>query len=108
MPSRDYGTNETEQRLARSVGAVPHKNSGRGMVKGDATYRQFTMDIKEGKTFRLTVSNWAKVCTDAIKNRADPLLFLILDKETRLAVVEWDIFEDLVRKADLYDREAEE
>lgn len=104
---REYGTNETEQRIIRSIGGTPHKNSGRGLVKGDGTWHDFTIDVKEGKTFRLTVENWSKICTDAIRNRSVPLLMIVLNGQSRIAMLEWEVLEELVDKAERYDRASE-
>lgn len=96
--SRDYGTNKTEQAIIKSFGGKPHKNSGRGKVnKGDGTYKGFTVDVKETKSsFTMSKSVWAKVCTDSVKNNQDPMLLVVLDGGTRLAVVEFDTLDRLL------------
>jgi len=88
--SRDYGTNKTEQAIIKSFGGKPHKNSGRGKVnKGD--------DVKETKSsFTMSKSVWAKICTDSVKNNQDPMLLVVLDGGTRLAVVEFDTLDRLL------------
>ena len=96
--SRDYGTNKTEQSIIRQAGGQPHKNSGRGQRKGDGTYHNFTVDVKEAKSsFTLNKNTWAKICTDSVKNRGtDPMLLVVLDGQTRLAVIELSVLEELL------------
>ena len=79
------------------MGAKPHKNSGRGAIKGDGNYEGFTVDVKESKeSFTINKSVWAKICTDAVKNRDDPMLLIVLDGGTRLAIIEWEVLEQLI------------
>jgi hypothetical protein len=84
--------------ISRLNGAKATKNSGRGRIqKGDAFYDRFTVDVKEYKnSYSLSRDNWAKICTDAIKNRTDPMLLVVLDGQTRLAVVELSVLEELL------------
>lgn len=96
---RDYGNNKTEQSIIRQMGGTPHKNSGRGKVKkGDGSYENFTVDVKEAKSsFTLNKNVWAKACTDAVKNRGtDPMILVVLDGQTRLAVIELSVLEQLL------------
>lgn len=94
---RDYGTNKTEQSIIRSIGGTPHRNSGRGVRKGDGTYERFTVDVKEAKSsFTLNRTVWAKCCSDAVKNHQDPMLLVVLNGQTRLAVVEMSVLEELL------------
>lgn len=100
---RDYGTNKTEQSIIRQMGGAPHKNSGRGKVKkGDGSYENFTVDVKEAKSsFTLNKDVWAKICTDSLKNRGtDPMLLVVLDGQTRLAVIELAVLEELLEDKD--------
>lgn len=96
--NRDYGTNQSEQRIAKSVGAKSHKNSGRGTVKGDATWHQFVLDIKEApKSFTINKTVWRKICYDAMRHKdKSPALMIIMDGGVRLAVIEWEVLEELV------------
>jgi len=98
MMSRDYGTNKTEQSIIRQMGGTPHKNSGRGMKKGDGSYDNFTVDVKEAKSsFTLNQNVWAKICTDSMKNRGtDPMLLVVLGGQTKLAVIELAVLEQLL------------
>lgn len=83
--------------------ATAQKNSGRGQYqKGDARLDIFTVDYKEfSKTFSLSRSVWAKVCTDAMRNgRTEPALKVILgegNQKIRLWVVAEHIMEDYIR-----------
>jgi hypothetical protein len=83
-------------------GAKGQKNSGRGAYqKGDAILGDFVVDYKEyEKSISISKSMWAKICTDTFKVSRDkyPLLKLILgagNHKTRLAVIEWELFEQM-------------
>ena len=57
----------SERSESKRLGAKQHKNSGRNTHKGDATWKNFTVDFKEvGKSFTLNQKVWAKATTDAI------------------------------------------
>ena len=85
-------------------GAKAQKNSGRGEYqKGDAQWHDFVVDYKEyEKSISVSQKIWAKICTDTFKvNRnKHPVLKLILgpslERKTRLAVIEWELFEQMV------------
>lgn len=97
MRERDYGTNKTEQSIINQIGGTPHRNSGRGMKKGDGTYYNFTIDVKEcRKNFTLSTDVWSKACTDALSNKNDPMLLVVFNGQTRLAVVELAVLEQLL------------
>ena len=89
---------ETKRDGARAV-----KNSGRGHYnKGDATLDIFTIDYKEyPKGFRVTIDNWAKICSDALRNsRSEPALKIVMgdgNHKTRVWVVAEHIIEDYIR-----------
>lgn len=84
-------------------GAKAQKNSGRGQYqKGDAILDIFTVDYKEyGKSFSLSRSVWAKVCSDAFRNgQTEPALKIILgeaNQKIRLWVVAEHIVDDYIR-----------
>lgn len=83
----------------KRLGAKAVKNSGRGKLsKGDGVWKRFTVDVKEYKeSFSLTRKVWAKICTDALSHRGtDPMLLVVLDGQTRLAVVELSVLEELL------------
>jgi len=90
----------TEKSESKRIGAKQHKNSGRGIKKGDATWNNFTVDFKENKkSFTLNQDVWAKVTTDAIKNNNDPAIVVVLgegNKKTRLAILEFELLESLI------------
>ena len=83
-------------------GAKGQKNSGRGdYQKGDAIWHDFVVDYKEySKSISISKEIWSKICTDTFKVSRDkyPVLKLILGAEsakTRLAVIEWSLFEQM-------------
>ena len=90
----------SERGESKRIGAKQHKNSGRNMKKGDATWHNFCVDFKEvGKSFTLNKEVWAKATTDAIKNRLDPAIVVVIGEDvnkTRLAVIELALLEQLL------------
>lgn len=93
----------SERGESKRLGAKQHKNSGRNNQKGDATWENFCVDFKEvGKSFTLNKDVWAKACTDAIKNRSDPAIIVVIGEglaKVRLAVIELDILEQMIEDA---------
>ena len=89
----------TEKSESRRIGAKQHKNSGRNTKKGDATWRNFTVDFKEyPKGITINKDMWAKAVTDAIRNGNDPAIFIVLgegNSKVRLAVIEVNLLEQL-------------
>lgn len=92
----------SEKSEIKKIGAMAHKNSGRGNKKGDATWESFVIDIKEAKkSFTLNEKVWAKITTDAIKAGIDksPALVVVLGdgpKKIRLVVTEFSVIEDIM------------
>lgn len=90
----------SEKNESKRIGAKQHKNSGRGIKKGDASWNNFTIDFKENKkSFTLNQDIWAKATTDAIRNNNDPAIVVVLgegNKKTRLVILEFDLLESLV------------
>lgn len=90
----------SEKNESKRMGAKKHKNSGRGIKKGDATWNNFTVDFKEvSKSFTINQDVWAKAVTDAIKNNNDPAIIVILGKDNkkiRLAIIELEILKGLM------------
>lgn len=89
------------------MGAKVHKNSGRGRYqKADGNTNRFIVDIKEySKSISLNSDMWAKIVTDCLKtdNTKNPLLMLVLgdkNRKTRLAVIEWEVLEELLEELD--------
>lgn len=87
----------SEKQEAKRLGAKLGKNSGRGMIKGDAFWKHFTVDFKEvSKSFTLNKDVWSKAVTDAMKNKNDPMIVVILgegQQTVRLAVMELELVE---------------
>ncbi|MCA1799695.1 MAG: hypothetical protein LC650_00030 [Actinobacteria bacterium] len=99
----------SEELEAKRDGAKLQKNSGRGVYqKADALLDYLSIDYKESeKSFTLNVKNWAKVCTDALKNGSDkePVIKLILGsgiKKVRIAIVSWEYLLHLKETEELY------
>ena len=96
----------SEKSETKRDGARAQKNSGRGShAKGDAILDIFTIDYKEyPKGFTVNLNNWAKVCTDAMKNRNEPALKIVLgedDNKVRIVAVAEHIFKDYIRLREL-------
>ena len=92
----------SEKNESKRIGAKQHKNSGRNMQKGDATWHNFCVDFKEvGKSFTINKDVWAKACTDAIKNHSDPAIIVVIgdgNSKTRLAIIELDLLEQILEE----------
>lgn len=90
----------SEKNESKRINAKQHKNSGRNTKKGDATWKNFTVDFKEcSKSFTLNKDVWAKAVTDAIKNNNDPMVLVVLgegNSKVRLAVTEFEIIEQIM------------
>jgi hypothetical protein len=90
----------SEKSESKRINAKQHKNSGRGTHKGDATWKNFTVDFKEyPKGITINKDIWAKAVTDAIRNHNDPAIFIVLgeaNSKVRLAVIELDMLEQLM------------
>lgn len=89
----------SEKQEAKRLGAKLGRNSGRGILKGDAFWKHFTVDFKEvKKSFTINKDVWAKAVTDALKNRNDPVIIVVLGEGSatvRLAIIELDMLEQL-------------
>lgn len=85
----------------KRIGATPHKNSGRGKIqKADGNLDRYIVDVKEySKSFSINRDVWAKICTDTLKTDPEksPVLMVVLGDthKTRLAIIEWNEFEEL-------------
>ena len=93
----------SERGEVKRDGAKAQKNSGRGdYQKGDAIWHDFVVDYKEyEKSISISQQIWSKICTDTFRVSRDkyPVLKLILGGQgakTRLAVIEWALFEQMV------------
>lgn len=91
----------SERSELKRIGAKPHKNSGRGNIqKADGSLEKYVVDVKEyKKSFSVTQDVWAKIVTDTLKVDKDksPVIMLVLgeQKKVRLAIIEWNEFEEL-------------
>jgi outer membrane phospholipase A len=87
----------SEKSESKRINAKQHKNSGRNTHKGDATWKNFTVDFKEvSKSFTINEKVWAKATTDAIKNNSDPAIIIVLGQgpnKVRLILTELSIME---------------
>jgi hypothetical protein len=96
----------SEKSELKRMGAMPHKNSGRGMKKGDGTLKNFIVDVKEySKSFSLSQNVWAKAVTDCMKvdKLKSPAIIVVLgegSRKIRLAVVELSELERLINNDD--------
>jgi hypothetical protein len=95
----------SERSELKRIGAKQHKNSGRGMQKADGSMDNYVVDVKEyQKSFSVNQDVWAKIVTDTLKvdPEKNPVLMVVLgdSKKIRLAIIEWNHFEELRQKAD--------
>ena len=90
----------SERSESKRIGAKQHKNSGRNTKKGDATWKNFTVDFKEvSKSFTINKDVWAKAVTDAIKNNNDPAICVVLGEgnaKVRLFITEFELIEQMI------------
>ena len=91
----------SERSELKRIGAKAHKNSGRGKIqKADGNLDRYIVDVKEySKSFSINRDVWAKICTDTLKTDPEksPVLMVVLGDthKTRLAIIEWNEFEEL-------------
>ena len=90
----------SERSELKRIGAKPHKNSGRGMTKADGSLDKYVVDVKEyAKSFSVNQDVWAKIVTDTLRvdPEKSPVIMLVLGetKKVRLAIIEWNEFEEL-------------
>ena len=103
MARPDY--NAQEKKEAKRDGAVLVKNSGRGYEKGDAKLDvgewRFLLDYKHyEKTFSCSRTAWAKLRNDAWNSdHRSPLIKVQYGDGIELAIVEWDVFTQLLDDA---------
>ena len=94
----------SERSESKRIGAKQHKNSGRNTKKGDATWKNFTVDFKEvSKSFTINKDVWAKAVTDAIKNNNDPAICVVLGEgnaKVRLFITEFELIEQMIEDKD--------
>jgi outer membrane phospholipase A len=94
----------SEKSESKRIGAKQHKNSGRNTQKGDASWGQFVVDFKEvSKSFTVNKEVWAKATTDAILNKKDPAIVIVLgegNSKVRLALIELSILEQLTEASE--------
>ena len=90
----------SERGELKRIGAKQHKNSGRNTKKADGSLDEYVIDVKEySKSFSVTQDVWAKIVTDTLKvdKNKSPVIMLVLgeQKKVRLAIIEWNEFEEL-------------
>ncbi len=91
----------SERGELKRIGAKQHINSGRGPVKADGSLDDFVVDVKEySKSYSVSQDSWAKIVSDTMKvdRKKNPALMIVLgegNKKVRLAIIEWQVFEQL-------------
>jgi len=61
----------------------------------------FVVDVKEySKSYSVSRDSWAKIVSDTMQvdRKKDPVLMVVLgegNKKVRLAIIEWEVFEQL-------------
>ena len=94
----------SERGELKRIGAKTHINSGRGPVKADGSLDDFVVDVKEySKSYSVSQDSWSKIVSDTMKvdRKKDPALMVVLgegNKKVRLAIIEWEVFEQLRKK----------
>ena len=101
----------SERSELKRIGAKAHKNSGRGQYqKADGSLDRYIVDVKEySKSFSINRDVWAKIVTDTLKTdpSKSPALMIVLGdtKKTRLAIIEWNEFEELREIREKHERD---
>lgn len=95
----------SEKSELKRIGAKQHKNSGRNMMKADGNLDRYVVDVKEyAKSFSINQDVWAKIVTDTLRvdPNKNPVLMIVLgeSKKVRLAIIEWNHFEELRERTD--------
>jgi hypothetical protein len=91
----------SEKQELKRIGAKRHPNSGRGPVKADGSLDDFVVDVKEySNSYSVSQDSWSKIVTDTmmVDRKKNPALMLVLgkgSKKVRLAIIEWEVFEQL-------------
>jgi hypothetical protein len=91
----------SERGELKRIGAKQHINSGRGPVKADGSLDDFVVDVKEySKSYSVSQDSWAKIVSDTMQvdRKKDPVLMVVLgegNKKVRLAIIEWELFDQL-------------
>ena len=91
----------SEKEELKRIGAKRHPNSGRGPVKADGSLEDFVVDVKEySKSYSVSQDSWAKIVSDTMRvdRKKNPALMVVLgkgNKRVRLAIIEWQVFEQL-------------
>jgi len=98
----------SERSELKRIGAKQHKNSGRNMMKADGNLDRYVVDVKEyAKSFSINQDVWAKIVTDTLRvdPEKNPVLMVVLGdtKKIRLAIIEWNHFEELREANGQYD-----
>ena len=94
----------SERGELKRIGAKQHVNSGRGPVKADGSLDDFVIDVKEySKSYSVSQDSWAKIVSDTMKvdRKKNPAIMVVLgkgNKKVRLAIIEWEVFEQLREK----------
>jgi hypothetical protein len=91
-------SNLKEKQEAKKDGATLVSNSGRGFHKGDALMDEFMIDYKHNaRSFTLSLKAWKKLLKDAWgENRRSPAIKICYEDGTKVAIVEWEWFLELL------------
>lgn len=89
--------NKMERKEAKKDGINPVRNSGRGVVKGDALSPRFLVDYKFNATsFQLRLQNWIKLQRDAWKEgQRLPIICIKFEDETKVGIIPWEVLKEI-------------
>ena len=95
----DY--NRSEELKARKDGAKLVKNSGRGMNKGDAIYRDIYMvDYKftEKASYSLNLAKFKELEKQATRQGMDPITVAVFEcyNDKSIAMIDWDLLKEIL------------
>jgi len=90
-----------EKRETKMDGTKPIKNSGRGILKGDAALDGALIDLKHySSSFSITKKNWEKHWRDAWQDGYEMGMFEVVlgdedGSQVKVAVIDWEWFREL-------------
>lgn len=92
--TNEYNRREAKEAKRDNFKVV--KNSGRGVMKGDAKSEDFLVDYKfNASSFTLSLTNWTKLTKDAWKEgQRLPMICVMFANNRKIGIVPWEILQE--------------
>lgn len=101
--------NDIERQQAKKDGVELIKNSGRGLVKGDAKTDSLLIDYKftDAKSYSLSLEGFAKHSKDASTTGRQAVIVAVFrsHRDRAIAMVDWDYLKELEQIRRVYEDE---